>query len=131
MVEFLLFISGATLFKNLLKAINVQKNNIIYLVIVLIIFSAGLFAGRQFSTYKSNRVLQAARQELELARNENQQLTDQLSKIRGIITRGRAETDEAETIIRDSRAILQDLIATIQEIANILENPDGGNCNLN
>ena len=119
------------LFKNLLKAINVQKNNIIYLVIVLLIFVAGLFAGRQFSTYKSNGVLQAARQELELARNENQQLTDQLSKIRGIITRGRAETDEAEKIIRDSRAILQDLITTIQEISNILENPDGSNCNLN
>ena len=114
-----------------MKAINVQKNNIIYLVIVLLIFAAGLFAGRQFSTYKSNGVLQAARQELELARNENQQLTDQLSKVREIITRGRAETDEAETIIRDSRAILQDLITTIQEISNILENPDGGNCNLN
>lgn len=131
MAEFLLFISGATLFKNLLKVINVQQNNIIYLVIVLLIFATGLFAGRQFSTYKSDGVLQATRQELEHARNENQQLTDQLSKIRGIITRGRAETDEAETIIRDSRAILQDLITTIQEISNILENPDGSNCNLN
>ena len=119
------------LFKNLLKVINVQKNNIIYLVIVLLIFVAGLFAGRQFSTYKSNGVLQAARQELELARNENQQLTERLDQIRGIITRGRAETDEAEAIIRDSRAILQDLISTIQEISNILENPDGSNCNLN
>lgn len=114
-----------------MRVINGQKNNIFYIVFILFIFAVGLFTGRQFSTYKSNGVLQAARQELELARNENQQLTDQLNKIRGIITRGRAETDEAETIIRDSRAILQDLITTIQEISNILENPDGGNCNLN
>ena len=119
------------LFKNLLRVINGQKNNIFYIVFILFIFAVGLFTGRQFSTYQSDGVLQTTRQELERARNENQRLTDQLNRVRSSITRSRNEARDAGNLVKDSQAILRNLISTIQEISNILENSDGSNSNTN
>jgi|GEM_PF-3545585 len=104
-----------------------------YIIIFLFIFCffIGFWARGGILNNESQRLLQAAGQELESVRCENIELrkklelsTNRINNIQAILERSRDDSRETRSLVRQSKQILEGLIETIQQIEDIVYDSD-------